>query len=127
MQDVDQLLKKIGYNENPERAIHLFNLVLRSFIIPSYDDNPESNLSSKIAEKPFNLEPVSKEIQQQKLAEIRDNLHRRFQQNDVRMTEIGKKLAPMTDAPNPEKAKLWQEFHLLEDEQTSLLKTHFKD
>lgn len=116
MQDVDYLLKKIGYNDNPERAIHLLNLALRAVTIPSYDDSPKANLSSKIAEKPFNWEPFSKEIQQRKLAEIIENLHRGFQQNDVRMTEIGKKLAPMADAPNPEKTKLWQKFHQLEDE-----------
>ena len=122
IQDVDQLFKKIGYNDNPERVIHLLNLAIRSVIIPSYDDNPKANLSSENDDKLFNVNPISKEIQQRKLAEIIENLHLRFQQNDVRMTEIGKKLAPMAYAPNPEKAKLWQQFHLLEDEQTSILK-----
>ena len=30
------------------------------------------------------------------------------------------KIAPMADAPNPEKAKRWQEYHLIEDEQISI-------
>lgn len=38
------------------------------------------------------------------------------------MTEIGNKIAPIADTPNPKKAKLWQQFHLLEDEQTSIQK-----
>ena len=107
MQDVNYLFKKIGYDENPERAVHLLNLAIRAVIIPSDNDNPEVNLSSENDNKIFNVKPISKEIQQQKIAEIVEKLHRRFQQNDVRMTEIGKKLAPMAGAPNPEKAKLW--------------------
>lgn len=122
MQDVDKLFKKIGYDDNPERAIHLLNIALRSVIIPSYNKNSDANLSSKKDDKQFIGNPISKEIQQQKLAEIIENLHRRFQQNDVIMTEIGKKLATMADTPNPQKTKLWQQFHLLEDEQTSTLK-----
>lgn len=122
MQDVDYLLKKIGYNDNPEGAIHLLNLALRAVTIPSYDDNPKANLTFEIAEKTFSLEPISKEIQQQKLAKIIENLHHRFKQNNVRLTEIGKELAPIADTPNRKKAKLWQQCHLLEDEQTSILK-----
>ena len=37
------------------------------------------------------------------------------------MAEIVYKI-PMVDAPNLEKSKLWQQFHLLEDEQISIIK-----
>lgn len=103
MQDADYLLKKIGYNDNPNRAIHLLNLALRAVTLPSYDDNPKDNLSSENDDKLFNVDPIYKEILQQKIAETVEKLHCRFKQNDVRMTEIGKKLAPLADTPNPEK------------------------
>ena len=38
------------------------------------------------------------------------------------MDVIREKIVPMTDAPNPEKSKLWQQLHLLEEEQTSIQK-----
>ena len=38
------------------------------------------------------------------------------------MAEIIEKIVPMADAPNPRKAKLCQQFHLLEDEQISIEK-----
>ena len=122
MQDLDYLLKKIGYNDNPERAIHLLNLALRAVTIPSYDDNPKANLTFEIAEKTFSLEPISKEIQQQKLTEIIENLNRRFKQNNLKMADVREKIVPMADTPNPTKAKLWQQIHLLEDEQSSIIK-----
>ena len=103
MQAADYLLKKIGYNDNPERAILLLNLVLRFVIIPFYDDNPEADLSFEITEKMFNMKSISKEIQQQKVAEIIENVHHRFHKNELRMTEIGKKLVSMADALNAEK------------------------
>ena len=120
MQDVDFLLKKIGYNDDTERAIRLLTLALKAIIIPSTDDNSEERLSPEIPERLFNIQPVSKEFQQQNLAKIIERLQLRFQQNDSKMTEIGEKIAPMADAPNPEKAKLWQEYHMLEDEQISI-------
>ena len=64
----------------------------------------------------------SKEFQQQNLAKIIERLQLRYRQNDSKMTEIGEKITPMADAPNPEKAKLWQEYHLIEDEQISIEK-----
>ncbi|MCH5247391.1 MAG: hypothetical protein J1E99_04455, partial [Muribaculaceae bacterium] len=36
------------------------------------------------------------------------------------MAEIREKIVPMADAPNPTKAKLWQQYHLIEDEQISI-------
>ena len=121
MQDVDNLLKKIGYNEDSERAIYLLQLALKTIKIPSLNDPQNENLSSEIRGPIFNIKPISKEVQQQKLAEIIDNLYSRFKQNDSKMGEIREKIIPMADAPNPEKAKLWQQFHLLEDEQNSIL------
>lgn len=38
------------------------------------------------------------------------------------MIGIREKVVPMADPPNPEKAKLWQQFQLLEDDQTSIKK-----
>ena len=64
MRDVNNLLKKIGGNYNSERAIHLFEMALKALTIPSYDDNPETNFTSEIAETLFNMETISKEIQQ---------------------------------------------------------------
>ena len=120
LQDMDNLLKKIGYNDDPNRAIRLLNLSLRAVTIPSYDDISKANLTSEITENLFHWEPISKELQQQKLAEIIENLHHRFHQNDLKMAVIREKIVPMTDAPNPEKSKLWQQFHLLEDQQISI-------
>ena len=120
MQDLDYLLKKIGYNDNPERAIHLLELALKAIKIPSHSDPQNENLSSEIRGTIFNIKPISKEDQQQKLTEIIDNLNFRFQRNDSKMTKIREKIIPMADSPNPEKAKLWQQFNLLEDEQTSI-------
>ena len=51
-----------------------------------------------------------------------DNIRLRYQQNDLKMTEIREKIVPIADAPNPEKAKLWHQFHLQEDEQISIQK-----
>ena len=113
-------MKKIGYNDDTERAIYLLTLALKAINIPSTDDNSEERLSPEIPERLFNIQPVSKEFQQQNLAKIIERLHLRFQQNDSKMTEIGEKIAPMADAPNPEKAKLWQQYHMLEDEQISI-------
>ena len=61
-------------------------------------------------------------MQRQKLAEIIENIRLRYQQNDLKMAEIREKIVPMADATNPIKAKLWQQFHLLEDEQISIEK-----
>ena len=116
MQDVDFLLKKSGYNDNPERAIHLLELAIKAITIPSTNDSQQENLSPEINARTFNLKPISKEIQQQKIAEFIENLDHCFKQNDLKMTEIRDKIIPMADAPNPEKAKLCQQFHLLEDE-----------
>ena len=122
MQDVDYLLKKIGYNDNTERAIHLLELAMKAITVPSSNDSLNENLSPEINARAFNFKPVSKEIQQQKIAEIIENLDSRFKQNDLKLIEINEKIVPMADTPNPEKAKLWQQFHLLEDEQTSINK-----
>ena len=122
MQDVDLLLKKIGYYDNPERAVYLLEMALKAITIPSIDDNSEERLSPEVPEKLFNIQTVSKEFQQQNLAKIIERLQLRFQQNDSKMTEIGEKIAPMANAPNPEKTKLWQEYHLIEDEQSSIEK-----
>ena len=79
-------------------------------------------MSPEINSRTFNFKPISIEVKHQRLYKIIENLHIRFQQNDLKMAEIGEKIIPMAVAPNPEKAKLWQQFHLLEDEQTSILK-----
>ena len=129
MQDVDFLLKKIGYNDDSERAIHLLTLALKAITIPLTNDDSEESLSPEIPEKLFNIQPVSKEFQQQNFAKIIERLQLRYRQNDSKMTEIGEKIAPMADAPNSEKAKLWKQFHILEDEQISIDKliTKLKD
>ena len=54
------------------------------------------------------------------MAETIENIRLRYQQNDLKMGEIREKIAHMADTPNPKKAKLWQQFHLLEDEQISI-------
>lgn len=115
-------MKKIGYNDNAERAIHLLEVAIKAITVLSSNDSQKENLSSEINAQTFNFKPMSKEIQQQKIAEIIDNLHYRFKQNDSKIGEIREKIIPMADALNSEKTKLWQEFHLLEDEQTSIKK-----
>ena len=57
-----------------------------------------------------------------KIAGIIENHHHRFRQKDVGMTEIGEKIAQMANIPNPEKVKLWSQFHLIENEQFSIIK-----
>ena len=120
MQDVDNLLKKIGYNDNPGRAIHLLEMVLKAIKKPLSHNSQREDSSSSINGTIFSFKPISKEIQRQKLAEIIENIRLRYQQNDLKMAEIREKIVPMADAPNPTKAKLWQQFHLLEDEQISM-------
>ena len=122
MQDLDYLLREIGYNYNPGNAIHLLNLTLKAITIPSETHPSDDKISPEIKEKLFNLQSFSKEFQQQKIAEIMDNIRLRYQQNDLKMTEIREKIVPIADAPNTEKAKLWHQFHLLEDEQISIQK-----
>ena len=46
LQDVDNLLKKIGYNDNPERAIHLLELAINSITIPSSKDSQKEKFIS---------------------------------------------------------------------------------
>ena len=69
MQDVDNLLKKIGYNDNPERAIHLLELALKVITIQSSNGSQKENLSPEINARSFNFKLLSKEILQQKIAE----------------------------------------------------------
>ena len=120
MQDMDYLLKKIGYNDNPERAIYLLELVLKAIKKPLSHNSQREDSSSSIHRPIFSFNPISKEIQHQKLVEIIENIRLRYQQNDLKMAEIREKIVPMADATNPTKAKLWQQFHLLEDEQISM-------
>ena len=63
MQDVNNLLKKIGYNEDSERAIYLLELALKAIKIPSPSDPQDEDISSKISELKFNFRPISKEVQ----------------------------------------------------------------
>ena len=114
------LLKKIGYNDNPERAIYLLELVLKAIKKPSSHNSQREDSSSSIHRPIFSFKPISKEIQHQKLVEIIENIRLRYQQNDLKMAEIREKIVPMADATNQTKAKLWQQFHLLEDEQISM-------
>ncbi|MCH5229684.1 MAG: hypothetical protein J1F12_06805 [Muribaculaceae bacterium] len=88
MKNLDNLLK-IGHNDDPERVIYLLELALKAVTLPFDNIHSDDNFSSEIAEKLCNVELISKEIQQQKLAEIIEKLQHRFQQNDVKMTEIG--------------------------------------
>lgn len=120
MQDVDYLLKKIGYNDDPERTIYLLELSLKAIKIPSPSDLQKENLSPENKAQTFNFKPISKEDRQQKLTKIIEKLHLRYHHNDLKMSEMREKIIPMADAHNPEKAKLWQEFYHLEDEQTSI-------
>lgn len=68
MQDLEYLLKKIGYNDNPERASYLLELALKAITIPSDEDHPDDNGYPGIPENLFIMKPVTKEFQQQKLA-----------------------------------------------------------
>ena len=58
---MDYLLKKIGYNDNPERAIYLLELVLKAIKIPSPNDPKNEKFSSEISTSIFNIKPISKE------------------------------------------------------------------
>lgn len=120
MQDVDILLKKIGYNTNPERAIHLLKLALRSIRTPSSDYQKNEEKSNKIPEKIFEFNPLSKELRQRKLAELIEKLKLRFALNDSKMTEIGNTLSKIRATSEEEIVRPRHQFSLLEDEQISL-------
>ena len=47
MQDGDYLFKKIGYNDNPGRAIYLLELVIKAITVPSSNDFQKENLSAE--------------------------------------------------------------------------------
>lgn len=59
----------------------------------------DSNNDSQISEKIFELFPISKEFQQQKLNEIIQNLQFRLQQNNAKMTVIVKTLINIKKLP----------------------------
>ena len=75
---VDYLLKKIGYNDNPERAIYLLELVLKAIKKPSSHNSQREDSSSSIHRSIFSFKHISKEIQHQKLVEIIENIQLRY-------------------------------------------------
>ena len=54
--------------------------------------------------------------------EIIQNLQLRLHQNNAKMTEIGKTLTNMKSSLESEKIPFRKQFHLIEDEQTSIQK-----
>ena len=121
MQDLDYLLKKIGYNDNQERDINLLNLALKAITITSETDPTDDKISPEIKEKLFNLQPISKEIHHQKMAEIIENNRSRYQQNELKMGEIREIIAPMTDTPNPKKLNFGNSFTGLKTNKSPLI------
>ena len=93
MQDMDYLLKKIGYNDNPERAIYLFELVLKAITKPSSHNSQRKDSSSSINGPIFRFKSISKEIQHQKLAEIIENIRLHYHQNDLKWLRSVRKLS----------------------------------
>ena len=98
----------------------MLELVLKAIKKPSSHYSQREDSSSSIQRPIFSFKPIPKVIQHQKLVEIIENIRLRYQQNDLKMGEIREKIVSMADAPNPKKAKLWQQFNLLEDEQISI-------
>lgn len=121
MQDVDAIIKATGYFNDKDWAFLLLKMAF-FYMFPAFDnEGKQTDFSVFIPKDIIETTPISKEIQKQKWLEIIENLQSRRLANDKKMTEIGNKLMRMKSSPKKEQIPFREKFHLLEDEQTSIL------
>lgn len=121
MQDVDMIIKSAEYFHDKDRAFRLMKMAF-GYMFPVFDDMGKQTDSTVFIPKDIiEATPISKEIRKQKWLEIIENMNVRLLANDNKMTVIGNELLMLKGTPEKEQISFREKFHLLEDEQTSIL------
>lgn len=120
-QEIENLLNKIDFYNNPAHAIRLLKLTLQMVLKDTPEESYIKDNSFPLYENPDQYIKVNSSVRNEKLRCLIKNLEERLIKNDSKMTAIGDKLMSM-DTPEKEQIPLREKFHLLEDEQISIQK-----
>ncbi|MCH5235891.1 MAG: hypothetical protein J1E16_11405, partial [Muribaculaceae bacterium] len=126
MQDVDAIIKAAGYFKDKDRAFRLMRMAF-FYMFPFFDDKgKQADLTVFVPKDFIDVKPISKEDQRKIWAHIIEKMHSRSRANYNKMTEIGNALLKLKGSPEKEQIPFREKFHLLENEQNSIINLNSK-
>ena len=121
-QEIENLLKRIGYYRDPNKAVRLLKLTLKKILMDKRSFSSIKDLTLIIPDNIDEYELFNEKKRKDGLIGLIKKLEKRLINLDSKMTEIGNILMKMKDSPEREQIPFREKFHLLEDEQISIHK-----